>query len=123
MSIVLFVSAAAFTDYMMESAEGGLASDQFDLIYAAESDASSAMTPDALLELLFSEQNVTGGTYTKKQFLQGDISREYVTAMFADRFPTSAWSVRTQHRRSSASPVICTSLRTPSSTGYWKSTT
>mgnify|MGYP000254120532 FL=1 len=86
MSIVLFVSAAAFTDYMMESAEGGLASDQFDLIYAAESDASSAMRPDALLELLFSEQNVTGGTYTKKQFLQGDISREYVTAMFADRF-------------------------------------
>ena len=86
MSIVLFVSAAAFTDYMMESAEGGLASDQFDLIYAAESDASAAMTPDALLELLFSEQNVTGGTYTKKQFLQGDISREYVTAMFAGRF-------------------------------------
>lgn len=86
MSIVLFVSAAAFTDYMMESAEGGLASDQFDLIYAAESDASSAMRPDALLELLFSEQNVTGGTYTKKQFLQGDISREYVTAMYADRF-------------------------------------
>lgn len=86
MSIVLFVSAAAFTDYMMESAEGGLASDQFDLIYAAEPDASAAMTPDALLELLFSESNVTGGTYTKKQFLQGDISREYVTAMFADRF-------------------------------------
>lgn len=86
MSIVLFVSAAAFTDYMMESAEGGLASDQFDLIYAAESDASSAMTPDALLELLFSEQNVTGGTYTKKQFLQGDISREYVTAMYAGHF-------------------------------------
>ena len=86
MSIVLFVSATAFTDYMTESAEGGLASDQFDLIYAAESDASSAMRPDALLELLFSEQNVTGGTYTKKQFLQGDISREYVTAMFADRF-------------------------------------
>ena len=86
MSIVLFVSAAAFTDYMMESAEGGLASDQFDLIYAAESDVSAAMTPDALLELLFSESNVTGGTYTKKQFLQGDISREYVTAMFADRF-------------------------------------
>ena len=86
MSIVLFVSAAAFTDYMMESAEGGLTSDQFDLIYAAESDASAAMTPDELLELLFSEQNVTGGTYTKKQFLQGDISREYVTAMYADRF-------------------------------------
>ena len=86
MSIVLFVSAAAFTDYMMESAEGGLASDQFDLIYAAESDASSAMRPDALLELLFSEQNVTGGTYTKKQFLQGDISREYVTAMYAGHF-------------------------------------
>lgn len=86
MSIVLFVSAAAFTDYMMESAEGGLASDQFDLIYAAKSDASAAMTPDALLELLFSEQNVTGGTYTKKQFLQGDISREYVTAIYADRF-------------------------------------
>ena len=86
MSIVLFVSAAAFTDYMMESAEGGLASDQFDLIYAAESDASAAMTPDALLELLFSEPNVTGGTYTKKQFLQGDISREYVTVTYVDRF-------------------------------------
>lgn len=86
MSIVLFVSAAAFTDYMMESAEGGLASDQFDLIYTAELDGSDGMTPDELLELLFSEQNVTGGTYTKEQFLQGDISREYVTAMFADCF-------------------------------------
>ncbi len=62
------------------SSSKGLASDQFDLIYAAESDASSAKTPNALLELLFTEQNVTGGTYTKKQFLQGDISREYVTA-------------------------------------------
>ena len=105
MSIVLFVSAAAFTDYMMESAEGGLASDQFDLIYAAESDASSAMTPDALLDLLFSDQNVTGGQ------------------CMPTVLPTSAWSVRTQRRRISASPVICTSLRTPSSTGYWKSTT
>ena len=123
MSIVLFVSAAAFTDYMMESAEGGLASDQFDLIYAAESDASAAMTPDALLELLFSEQNVTGGTYTKKQFCRAispaNMSRQCLPTVL----PTSAWSVRTLRRRNSASPVICTSLRTPSSTGYWKSTT
>ena len=86
MSIVLFVSAAAFTDYMMESAEGGLASDQFDLTYSVELDDLDAMTPDELLDLLFSDPNVTGGTYTKKQYLQGDISREYVTAIFADRF-------------------------------------
>ena len=86
MSIVLFVSAAAFTDYLTESAAGGLAVDSFDLVYGTDTDGSDAMTPDALLELLFSEQNVTGGTYTKKQFFQGDISREYVTAMYADRF-------------------------------------
>ena len=86
MSIVLFVSAAAFTDYLTESAAGGLAVDSFDLVYGTDTDGSDAMTPDALLALLLSDPDVTGGTYVKKQFLQGDISREYVTAMYADRF-------------------------------------
>lgn len=86
MSIVLFVSAAAFTDYMTESIEGGLASDAFDLTYEAKLEESDAMTPDELQEFFLSEQHVTGGTYVKKRFMQGEIAREYVTDTYVDRF-------------------------------------
>ena len=86
MSIVLFISASAFTDYLVKSSTGALSSEQFDLKYTTDLDTPDSKTPDELLALLSSEQNITGSTYTKKQFLQGDISREYVTAMYADRF-------------------------------------
>ena len=86
MSIVLFVSATAFTDFMTESIEGGLASDAFDLTYEAKLEESDTMTPDELQELFLSEQHVTGGAYVKKRFMQGEIAREYVTDTYVDRF-------------------------------------
>ncbi|MCI6502504.1 MAG: ABC transporter permease [Clostridia bacterium] len=86
MSIVLFVSAAAFTDYLTESAEGGLGVERFDLVYATETDVPDAPTSEKVLNLLFSDKNVTGGTYVKKQFLQGDIDRKYVTDTYVNRF-------------------------------------
>lgn len=123
MSIVLFVSAAAFTDYMMESAEGGLASDQFDLIYAAESDASAAMRPMRFWSCFSPSRMSPAVPIPRSSFCRAispaNMSRQCMPTVL----PTSAWSVRTLRRRISASPVICTSLRTPSSTGYWKSTT
>ena len=86
MSVVLFVSASAFTSYMTETAEGGIGSDPFDLIYVAEASDTDKMSPNKILDILLSDKNITGGTYGKKQFLQGDISRKYVTDIFAKRF-------------------------------------
>ena len=86
MSIVLFISASAFTDYLVKSSTGALSSERFDLKYTAELDTPDSKTPDEMLALLSSEQNITGSAYAKSQFLQGDIPRKYVTDIYVDRF-------------------------------------
>lgn len=73
MSIVLFISASAFTDYLVKSSTGAFSSEQFDLKYTADLDPPDSKTPDELLALLSSEQNITGSAYAKSLFLQGDI--------------------------------------------------
>ena len=50
MSIVLFVTAAAFTDYLMESAGGGLGKDDYDLRLYVEEEAFTDTTVEDLLE-------------------------------------------------------------------------
>ena len=72
MSIVLFISASAFTDYLVKSSTGALSSERFDLKYTADLDTPDSKTPDELLALLSSEQNITGSAYAKSLFLQGE---------------------------------------------------
>ena len=86
MSIVLFISASAFTDYLVKSSTGALSSERFDLKYTADLDNPDSKTPDELLTLLSSEQNITGSAYAKSLFLQGDIPRKYVTDTYINRF-------------------------------------
>ena len=86
MSIVLFISASAFTDYLVKSSTGALSSEQFDLKYTTDLDTPDSKTPDELLALLSSEQNITGSAYAKSLFLQGDIPRKYVTDTYINRF-------------------------------------
>ena len=46
MSIVLFISASAFTDYLVKSSTGALSSEQFDLKYTTDLDTPDSKTPD-----------------------------------------------------------------------------
>ena len=52
MSIVLFISASAFTDYLVKSSTGALSSERFDLKYTADLDTPDSKTPDELLDAL-----------------------------------------------------------------------
>jgi len=59
MSIVLFVSTAAFTGYLMESVEGGLVKDEYDLtLYTMEEDFTD-ITEEELLDRIRQAKSVT----------------------------------------------------------------
>ena len=79
MSIVLFVSASSFTDYLMEAANMGLATTDCDLTYSAYSDEMNGKTPDELLEIFKSEENITNATYVKTISASGVIDNKYLT--------------------------------------------
>ncbi len=82
MSIVLFVSASAFTEYLQESVGGGLGSDTYDLIYREYIGGSNALenvSPDDVLALLHSDQYVTQATYVLDTMVNCMISDQYLT--------------------------------------------
>ncbi|MCM1192123.1 MAG: ABC transporter permease [Butyrivibrio sp.] len=83
MSIVLFVSASAFTDYLMESVSGGYAPEEYDLCYEAGGDDLEKRTPEEILELLLSDQHVAAGAYTYTGYFYGNIDNRYLTDEFA----------------------------------------
>lgn len=63
MSVVLFVSATAFSDYLNEATGVGLDSVGYDLYVSLPGDAFEKLTPDQLLERMKGEAAVTDGTY------------------------------------------------------------
>lgn len=78
MSIVLFVCASSFTDYMMETVGGGLASSGFDLVYNAPLSEMNGKTADEVLEIFTSEPTIDKATYASEQYVQGIISHKYL---------------------------------------------
>lgn len=82
MSIVLFVSASAFTDYLMESVSGGYAPEEYDLSYEVTEEDLEKMTPEEIQELLMSDPYVTGSAYVSAGFFSGSIDNKYVTQEF-----------------------------------------
>ncbi len=84
MSIVLFVSASAFTDYLMETVSSGFATVNYDIAYFADSDGFGGKTPDEVLSLLTSDENVTAGAYIHRQYFEGWISEEYLNRDYAE---------------------------------------
>ena len=76
MSIVLFVTAAAFTDYLMESAGGGLGKDDYDLRLYVEEEAFTDTTVEDLLEQVRGAKDVTAAvaTLNRHYFCEADRS-------------------------------------------------
>lgn len=77
MSIVLFISASAFTDYLMESVSGGLRTDNYDLWYACTEDRINGMTPEEVLALLKSDKNITNAIFAHDEYVSGGLSEQY----------------------------------------------
>lgn len=80
MSIVLFVSASAFTDYLTESASVGFSTNNFEISYSVTDDKTSDKTPNEILTLLTSDKDVTDGAYVSSQYFTGSVSTDYLTA-------------------------------------------
>ncbi len=79
MSIVLFVSASAFTDYLMESVGGAFYGTEYDILYSIDADELSNITPLDVQDLLTTDENVTECAYIRRTSLNGDIDKKYVT--------------------------------------------
>lgn len=86
MSIVLFVCASAFTDYLMKSVTGGLSVDGYDLFYSIDEDELGDKTLDDVLELITQDKNITTAAYATNLNLRGTIDNKYVTQEFLDSF-------------------------------------
>ena len=84
MSIVLFVSASSFTDYMMETVGGGLTTSGYDLYYAVPPSEMDGRTPDEVLEIFKNEETIKEATYVREGFLNGIISHAYLNQSAID---------------------------------------
>lgn len=74
MSIVLFVSATAFTDYLMESVTGGISENEFDLWYAGGESDFNGKTADEILTILKSDEQVEKATFAVNEYVSGRVS-------------------------------------------------
>lgn len=81
MSIVLFVSASAFTDYLMESVTGGFSSYGYDLRFICREDdlERAGISQEKLLEELGSSKGVNDAAYTQPRYLTGVVHDEEVS--------------------------------------------
>lgn len=81
MSIVLFVSASAFTDYLMESVKGGFSSYGYDLRFICREDdlERAGISQEKLLEELGSSKGVNDAAYTQPRYLTGVVHDEEVS--------------------------------------------
>ena len=79
MSIVLFVSASAFTDYLMETVGVGFGSVGFDLTMNASGNEFDKITPEELLNRMKAAKSVTGGAYSQERYVNAEISTKYLT--------------------------------------------
>lgn len=77
MSIVLFVSATSFTDYLMMAAMDGFFTRGYDLEYTVAMEQQEEQTAEKMLEILKSEKHVTEGTYiADEMYLSGVVSTD-----------------------------------------------
>ena len=65
MSIVLFVSASAFTDYLMETVGVGFASAGYDMTIHISGNEFDKISPEELLNRMKSAKSVTNGAYSQ----------------------------------------------------------
>ncbi len=79
MSIVLFVSASSFTDYLTESADSVYDTHGFDLLYSFNpTDVRNLPIEDAM-QVIRSDENVTEAAYTQRDVFGCDISMDHLS--------------------------------------------
>ncbi len=79
MSIVLFVSASAFTSSLTESVSGATISEGCDLMISYPGHEFSEMTPDGLLEKTKQAKAVTDAAYCQRRYMTVEIADEHLT--------------------------------------------
>lgn len=84
MSIVLFVSASSFTDYLMETVGGGLTTSGYDLSYSISSDTLNGKSPKELLKLFKTEKTVSDAIYINDYYASGIIKHKYLNKTALD---------------------------------------
>jgi len=93
MSIVLFVSASAFCEYLTDSVEKGFGSHEYDLAFYVNDEESAGKTPNEILALLKGDKNVTQGAFARMRFFDGMSEKKYLTSEMLssldDRNPTA----------------------------------
>lgn len=82
MSVVLFVSASAFTGYLTQSVQGSFATVEYDLSYFTG--ATEEQIPENTFQLLRSAKAVTGGCYVGAYYVDGVLSRDELTTSLPD---------------------------------------
>ena len=79
MSIVLFVSASAFGEYLIESVEGSFGRDTYDLRFTIRyEEGSTVPEPDQLLAVTASSKAVTDGVYLQTASVNASVNRKYL---------------------------------------------
>lgn len=89
MSIVLFVSASAFTDYLMESVTGGFGAVEYDLIFDVDENEMEEHTPDEILERILTDEDITAAVYANSSLFHGTIEKSLVSQEFIDTYYTN----------------------------------
>lgn len=84
MSIVLFISASAFTDYLLESVMYGYKANDYDLEVVYYQEESEDISKSEMLELIKAEEFVTEATYTQKFHLDCEIDKSYLNERFSN---------------------------------------
>ena len=79
MSIVLFVSASAFTDYLMETVGVGFGSVGYDLSMHASGNEFDKITPEELLNKMKAAKSVINGAFSQERSVNAEISTKYLT--------------------------------------------
>ncbi|MBE6544388.1 MAG: FtsX-like permease family protein, partial [Ruminococcaceae bacterium] len=79
MSIVLFVSASAFTNYLTDSVTGIFSSVGYDIFVSTEPSDMGTKTADDILELLRTDPNVNEAVYTKELYFDNYIDKSFFT--------------------------------------------
>ncbi len=84
MSILLFVSASALTDYLMDAAVGGIAPYEYDFVFYGEMENFAKITQEEMLAKLKECDAVTAAVYEQTLTSTGYISNEKVTKDYAE---------------------------------------
>lgn len=90
MSVVMFVSASAFTHYLVDAVTTNMAPPEYDLIYTAYNEQLNGKTPDEILRLIKSDKYVTKATYAKSIDTVGTVPTKYISDLHLQSYGDEA---------------------------------